>query len=172
MIHGDGLTSLQFRKTKGAVTEQIESPVKGADVVQIERRGSTYIMSVATFGQPFTTSQVADLELGDEVFVGLALCSHNPAVVERAIFSNVRIIRPAADNFRPYRDYIGSVLEVLDVTTGHRQALWTSQQPFEAPNWTRDGALIVNTSGTDADWRGRLRRFDLATRQSTRDRHR
>ncbi len=167
VIHGDGLTSLQFRKTKGGVTEQIESSVKGADVVQIERSGSTYVMSVAKFGQPFTTSQVADLALGDEVFVGLALCSHNPAVVERAIFSNVRIIRPAADNFRPYRDYIGSVLEVLDVTTGQRQTLWTSQQPFEAPNWTRDGALVVNTSGTDADWRGRLRRFDLATRQST-----
>jgi TolB protein len=167
VIHGDGLTSLQFRKTKGAATEQIESSVKGADVVQIERHGSTYAMSVAKFGQPFTTSQLADLELGDDVFVGLALCSHNPAVVERAIFSNVRIIRPAADNFRPYRDYIGSVLEVLDVATGHRQTLWTSQQPFEAPNWTRDGALIVNTSGTDTGWRGRLHRFDLATRQST-----
>jgi TolB protein len=167
VIHGDGLTSLQFRKTKGAATEQIESSVKGADVVQIERHGSTYAMSVAKFGQPFTTSQVADLELGDDVFVGLALCSHNPAVVERAIFSNVRIIRPAAENFRPYRDYIGSVLEVLDVATGHRQTLWTSQQPFEAPNWTRDGALIVNSSGADAGWRGRLHRFDLATRQST-----
>ena len=59
------------------------------------------------------------------------------------------------------------MLEVLDVTTGHRQTLWASPQPFEAPNWTRDGALIVNTSGTDADWRGRLRRFDLATRQSS-----
>src|SRR3954453_23621308 len=48
VIHGDGLTSLQFRRTKGAVTEQIESSIKGADVVQIERRGSTYVMSVAT----------------------------------------------------------------------------------------------------------------------------
>src|SRR4029453_4732383 len=47
VIHGDGLTSLQFRKTKGAATEQIESSVKGADVVQIERHGSTYAMSVA-----------------------------------------------------------------------------------------------------------------------------
>ena len=55
VIHGDGLTSLQFRKTKGAVTEQIESPVKGADVVQIERTGSTYVRSGATFGQPSTT---------------------------------------------------------------------------------------------------------------------
>src|SRR4029079_15151974 len=78
VIHGDGLTSLQFRRAKGAVTEQIESPVKGADVVQIERSGSTYVMSVAKFGQPFTTAQVADLKLGDDVFVGLAPGSPNP----------------------------------------------------------------------------------------------
>ena len=27
MVHGDGLTSLQFRRTKGAITELVESPV-------------------------------------------------------------------------------------------------------------------------------------------------
>ena len=39
MVHGDGLTSLQFRRTKGAITEQVQSAVKGADVIQIERKG-------------------------------------------------------------------------------------------------------------------------------------
>jgi Tol biopolymer transport system component len=40
--------------------------------------------------------------------------------------------------------------------------------PFEAPNWTADGAaLFFNTSGTDPATRGRLYRFDLATRQPT-----
>ena len=72
MVHGDGLTSLQFRRTKGAITEQIESPLKGADVIQIERKGQTYIFSAAKFGDPFTTSEVSDVTLGDEVFVGLA----------------------------------------------------------------------------------------------------
>ena len=106
-----------------------------------------------------------DLNLGDEVLVGLALCSHNPDVVERAVFSNVRIIRPAKDGFVPYRDYIGSVLELLDVQSGRRQAIHRAEQPFEAPNWTPDGrALIYNGSGR-GDVRGKLFRFELATRQ-------
>jgi Tol biopolymer transport system component len=87
--------------------------------------------------------------------------------VEKAVFRDVRIIRPAKDNFVPYRDYIGSVLEILDVPSGTRQVIHSSAQPFEAPNWTPDGrALIFNSSGRDANYRGRLHRFDLATRQS------
>ena len=76
------------------------------------------------------------------------VCSHNPDVVERAVFRNVRIIRPAKEDFVPYRDYIGSQLEILDVATGHAQSCTAREQPFEAPNWTHDGgALIYNTSG-------------------------
>src|SRR5690606_15737883 len=167
-LHGDGLTALQYRRTPGAVTEQVESSITGADVVQIERRGGTYILSVARFGEPFTTSEMSDIDLGEDVYVGLFLCSHNAEVTETASFTNVRLTRPAADDFQPYRDYIGSRLELLDVGSGRRQVIYSSlDQPFEAPNWTTDGrALIFNTSGrTDA--RGRLHRFDLLTRQST-----
>lgn len=168
VIHGDGRTSLQFRRTKGAITEEKIAPVTGADVVRIERRGGTYTFSAAKFGEPFVTQETSDVALGDEVYVGLALCSHNPDVTERAIFKDVRITRPAKDTFVPYRDYIGSVLEVLDVASGRRQVIHQSDQPFEAPNWTRDGsALIYNTSGTRPEARGRLYRFDLLTRQST-----
>jgi TolB protein len=89
-------------------------------------------------------------------------------VTERAVFRDVRIIRPARSDFIPYRDYIGSHLELLDVQSGHRELIHSSRVPFEAPNWTPDGAaLIYNTSGTDAQTRGRLYRFDLATRQPT-----
>ncbi len=166
-IHGDGLTSLQYRRTKGAITEQIESTLKAPDVIQLERKGTTYTLSVAHFGEPLVSSQLSDLDLGDDVYVGLFLCSHNPDVVESAVFRDVRIVRPAREGFVPYRDYIGSVLEILDVESGHRQVVMSSAQPFEAPNWTRDGsALIYNSSGS-SDSRGRLYRFDLATRQPT-----
>ena len=76
-------------------------------------------MSAAKFREPYTVTQLADMTLPDEVVAGLALCSHNADVVERAVFSNVRVIRPAADNFRPYRDYIGSVLELLIAVPTH-----------------------------------------------------
>ena len=168
VIHGDGLTSLQYRRTKGAVTAQTEmADAKGADVIQLERHRGRYIFSAARYGEPYVTAEVADVHLGDEVYVGLALCSHNADVTEHAIFRDVRIVRPAPDDFVPYRDFIGSVLEILDVTTGHRQMVYRSETPFEAPNWTPDGsALIYNRSGRGEGWGG-LYRFDLARREST-----
>jgi len=168
MLHGEGLTSLQFRRTKGGITAQTEMPAaKGSDVIQLERKGDKYIFSAAKFGEPFITAEVSDVPLGDQVYVGLALCSHNPDVTERAIFRDVRLIRPAKDTFVPYRDFIGSVLEILDVETGHRQIVHQSAQPFEAPNWTTDGAaLIYNRSGRAEGWGG-LYRFDLVSREST-----
>jgi TolB protein len=167
VVHGDGLTSLQFRRTKGGATEQRESSLKGADVLQLERKGRTYTLSAAKSGDVFTGTTIADIDLGDEVLVGLALCAHNPDVMERAVFSNVRVIRPAAEGFTPYRDYLGSVLEVLDLESARRQVLYRSEEPFEAPNWTKDGgALIYNTSGRGEE-RGRLVRFDLQTRERT-----
>jgi TolB protein len=166
-VHGDGLTSLQFRRARGGETAEIKSTLTGADVLQIERHGDKVTLRAARFGEPFVASELDAIPLGDEVYVGLFLCSHNPDVVERAVFRDVRLTRPVKDGFQPYRDYIGSRLEVLDVETGRRTLLRTSAQPFEAPNWTRDGAaLIYNASGADPAWRGRLYRFDLATREA------
>ena len=167
VTHGDGLTSLQYRKAKGEITEQVVSEAKGADFLQLERRGNRFTMSVARFGERLSVSTLPELALGEEVYVGLFLCSHNVDVVEKAIFKDVRVIRPAKPDFTPYRDYIGSVLEILDVETGRRQVVRRSPEPFEAPNWTPDGAaLLYNTSGR-GEGRGRIHRFDLATQKTS-----
>ena len=156
VVHGDGLTSLQFRRSKGTVTEEIKSKVTAPDVVQLERKGNTYVMAVARFGEPFVTEQVSDMALGDDVYVGLFVCSHNNEVVEKASFRDVRITVPVKDEFVPYRDYIGSNLEILDVETGYRKVVYSVPDSLQAPNWTKDGkALIYNRNG-------HLYRFDLA----------
>jgi len=156
VVHGDGLTSLQFRRTRGTATEEIKSNGTAPDVVQLERKGNTYVMAVARLGEPFVTEQVSDISLGDDVYVGIFVCSHNNSVVERAAFRDVRITRPVKDEFVPYRDYIGSNLEILDVQSGHRKVVYRVPDSLQAPNWTRDGkALIYNRNG-------RLYRFDLA----------
>ena len=157
VLHGDGLISLQFRRTKGANIEEKRPTLKAPNVLQLERKGDNYIMSVAQFGDPFISEQVS-LDLGDEVYVGLFVCSHNKDVTEKAVFNNVRITIPARDNFVPYREYIGSNLEVMDVATGGRKIIYTAIDSFQAPNWTGDGrALIYNRNG-------RLYRFDLKTK--------
>ena len=167
VIHGDGLTSLQYRKASGEDTAQIEmAAAKGADVIQLERRGNLFIFSAARFGEPLEVTEYKEaVDVPAEAFVGLFLSSHNAAVKETAIFRNVRVIRPVKVGFQPYRDYIGSRLEILDVSNGHRAQIYSSRVPFEAPNWLPDGsALIYNASGNDAATRGRLWKFDLATR--------
>tara|TARA_R110002020_G_scaffold99215_4_gene235646 strand:+ start:2890 stop:4428 length:1539 start_codon:yes stop_codon:yes gene_type:complete len=147
-IHGDGLTSLQYRKTPGAITEQIESTDKAPDVVQLERRDNVYYMSTARFGEPFTTVKLENVDLRNEVFVGLYVCSHNPDVMEKAVFSNVRIIKPAAPDFQPYQDYIGSNMEIMNVETGHRKVLFYSAHSLQAPNWVNDDKdLVYNSNG-------------------------
>src|SRR5882672_10145881 len=165
--HGDGLTSLQFRRAPGSNTEQVTLSITNADVLQFERKGNTYIFSAAHFGEPFVTGQITNFALGDEVYVGLFVCSHTADVAEKAVFRDVRIIRPVKEGFVPYRDYIGCQLQILDVESGRLEVIRSSAQPFEAPNWTRDGsALIYNLSGRAEGWGG-LYRFDLATKQAT-----
>ncbi|MHB8973750.1 MAG: TolB family protein [Pirellulaceae bacterium] len=158
VAHGDGLTSLQFRRTAGAMTEEIRSELTGVDVIQLERRGRRYTMSVARLGQPFVVSHCDDFELADELYVGLFVCSHDPDVMEQAVFRDVRITIPAAEKFVPYRDYLGSRLEILDVDTGDRRVVFRSADPIEAPNWTPDGTTLIYNA------KGKLFRFSLADR--------
>jgi TolB protein len=159
-VHGDGLTSLQYRKLKDNNVEEIKSSVSGPEVIQLERKGNTYITSVAHWGEPFVTEQVTDIDLGEDVYAGLFICSHNKDVVEKVSFDNVRIIIPAKENFTEYREYIGSHIEIMDVTTGKRQVVYTSPASVQAPNWTTDNkALIYNSSGI-------IYRFDLEKKTS------
>ena len=160
-VHGDGLTSLQFRRVRLGTTEEIKSAdsLPNADaVIQLERRDGVYIMSVARFGDTLVTTQVSNLTLPDTVYVGLFVCAHNDTVVERGTFSNVRITVPAKRDLVPYRDYLGSNLEILDVGSGNATIVHRYRGSFQAPNWTHDGKALIYAQ------EGRLYRFDLGTR--------
>ena len=163
-LHGDGLASLQFRRTPSAQTEEIKSadslPNPDA-VIQLERRDGVYIMSVAQFGDTLVSTQISDVSLPDTVYVGLFVCAHNDSVVERGEFSNVRITIPPKTGFVPYRDYLGSNLEILDLQTGSTTIVHQYRGSFQAPNWTTDGKALIYAQ------EGKLYRFDLATMAPT-----
>lgn len=160
-IHGDGLTSLQYRKLSKTNVEETKFTISAPDVIQLERKGNQYTMSVAHFGEPFVTQQITDVDLGDEVYVGLFICSHNKDVTEKVAFDNVGIIIPAKEDFVPYRNYIGSNIETMDVITGTRKILYTDpSKSLQAPNWAIDGkSLIYNTGGL-------MYRFDIQNHTS------
>lgn len=155
-VHGDGLTSLQYRKENNDSMMEVKAKLTGADVIQLERRGNTYIMSVAHKGEIFTKDSV-QLELGDKVYAGLFVCSHNPSVTEKAVFYNVRIVKPAPPTLVPYRQYLGSQLEIMNVETGKSRIIYQSPKSLQAPNWMKDGKhLLYNSDGL-------IYKFDLAT---------
>ena len=147
-VHGDGLASLQFRAAAGGTTEEYRMQIVAPDVLQLERRGDVYIMSAAHFGEPFQVTSVAHLKLGAKVYVGLAASAHNNDAYETVLVSNVRVTVPAAPNFKPYQDYIGSNIEVMDMATHNSRIVHRSPDSLQAPNWTRDGtSLIYNAKG-------------------------
>lgn len=153
-VHGDDLTSLQYRPTDDANTEQVTLSVFHPNHIELERRGDTFYFSAAVHGAHYkTVSKV--LPLNEEVYAGLFICSHEEKVVEKAVFSNVRVIIPAPRNFTPYREYIGSHIEVMDVQTGLRTIVYSAANSLQAPNWTKDNQLLYNSEGL-------LYKFNLA----------
>ena len=160
-LHGSGLASVQFRRTAGGATEEEKSSdsLPDADaVIQLERRDGAYFMSVARFGDTLVTQQLAGVTLPDTVYVGLFVCAHNARAVERAVFSNVRITRPAGPDVVAYQKYLGSHLEILDVASGNATIVHQYPGSFQAPNWTHDGKALIYAQ------EGKLIRFDLAKR--------
>jgi TolB protein len=155
-VHGDRLTSLQYRSNDGAQTEEVVISSFNPTEIELQRMGNTFTFSAATFGENYK-SITKELTLSDDVYAGLFICSHNASVIEKAIFSNVRIVIPPAKDYRPYRDYIGSHIEIMDVQTGLRKILFSAPNSLQAPNWTKDGKyLIYNAEGL-------LYKFDIAT---------
>lgn len=159
--HGDGLTSLQYRKTDGAQTEEIRSSLTNADIIQLERRGKVYTMQVAKYGEPFSKIAVSDIDLGDEVYVGLFVGSHNADVVETGVFTDVRVTVPhpgKAD--QNTKMILGSNLELLDVATGKREIVYTQDNSIQAPNWLNDGKTLLYN-----DSKGLIYTFNVNDRQ-------
>ena len=161
-VHGDGITALQYRDSPKEDMQNLIMPIEAADVVQLERKGDTYIMSAAKMGERFFTEQASDIVLGEEVYIGLFVCAHNSDVVEKGAFKNVRIIVPPKADYQPYRDYLGSHIEVMDVSSGDRKMVHSASNSLQAPNWILDdNVFTINSDGLLYD-------FDLRTRKSTK----
>ena len=90
-LHGDGLTSLQFRRSVHATTEEIRSPVIRPVRVRIERRGNRFTIYAGNPDKELEAIGPATVVLQDPVYVGLAVCSHDANILETAIFSNVKL---------------------------------------------------------------------------------
>lgn len=148
-LHASGLTALQFRDEKGAVTHEIESSLSAPKRLRIVKRGDYVYMALPSDGDVEALKPAGGwlrIPLGNTFYVGLGVCSHDKDVSEQAVFSNVELRQPAES---PGQPTLYSVLEVVNAdSTAIRHAHYLGEGRFEAPNWTRDGgAFLFNRNG-------------------------
>ncbi|HKV80523.1 MAG TPA: hypothetical protein VJP02_20400, partial [Candidatus Sulfotelmatobacter sp.] len=143
-LHASGLTSLQFRDEKGAVTREVQSNLSAPRRLRIVKRGDYVYMALGSETlQP--SGGWLRLPLQGSFYVGLGVCSHDKDVVEQAVFSNVELTQPAASSGEPA---LYSTLETVDVDSADRRVAYLARGRFEAPNWTRDGkGFLFNRDG-------------------------
>lgn len=145
VAHGDGLISLQYRKTPGGPTEEVQSMVRAPATLRLERHGDVFALSLSRDGKAWHPVGSVSVALTDPVHAGLVVSSHDNSVSETAIFSNV--------DFKPLGQVkaedrvVESTLEILSVETGERRIVCREKRHFEAPNWSRDGSYLLFNGG-------------------------
>jgi len=96
-LHGDGLTSLQFREARGEKSHEVQANATGAGPrrLGIEKRGRyvrTYL--AAEGGQPTFSGTAVRVEIREPFYVGIGVCAHNKDVTELAK-KRPRTVNPA-----------------------------------------------------------------------------
>ena len=153
-LHGDGLTSLQYRPAEKERTYEIQSGVSRPRRLRIEKRGRYVSMSIASAdGGLRPAGGTFRLDLADPFYVGLGVCAHNNERLEQSVFTEVELATPPS----PDPQELISTLETVPIASKDRRVVWTTTNHIEAPNWSRDGAtLIFNSRG------GRLYQIPVA----------
>lgn len=146
-LHGDGLTSLQYREDKGGLTYEIRARETRPGRLQIRKEGNRFSLSVGSAGQaPRPAGGSITISMHEPFYVGLAVCAHDDRVTETAEFANVTLSSPAAAT--PQRPEVESTLEVVDLASRNRQVIFHERGLFEAPNWAPDGRwFLINRGG-------------------------
>ena len=147
VVHGDGLTSLQFRKEKGGLTEEIKSPISAPAFIWLQRYGEVCSLSVSADGKSYHPVGSVSVPLEDSVYAGLVVCSHDDTTTETAVFSHVEMKSLGTHAMKDR--VIESTLETISIETGQRQVIYSAKTHFEAPNWSLDGKyLLFNCGGS------------------------
>ena len=93
VIHGNGMPGIQWRNTKGDITNAVDFPFDGPAKYKLKlvRQGSAIAVSIARDGAGLKELAHTQVQLGNPVLVGLAVCSHKADASDTVIFSDVSV---------------------------------------------------------------------------------
>jgi hypothetical protein len=98
VIHGNGMPGLQWRSRKGEDTNTFDLPFDGPGTFQIRmvRNGVRIFLYLGKNGTPLKEIMHTEVSFQNPVLVGLAVCSHDAAKSDTAVFTDVSIEALAA----------------------------------------------------------------------------
>jgi TolB protein len=138
-LHGNGLTSLQFRETAAANTHEIQASVTGPRRLRLTKQGNYLYMSVAMPGEELHPAGGAmRIEINGPFYIGIGVCAHDKDAVESAVFRNVQI-GPALSATAANNVY--STVETITVSSTDRRVAYFAPGSIEAPRWLPDNTL-------------------------------
>lgn len=147
--HGSGLIALQFRRERGANSEDIELNIPAPRMMQIEKRGDTFTLLLSMKGEPLhPVGASVSLHLQEPFYVGLGAVSHNVDTTDKVEFSHVTLQPPtvlATDG----RLSLHSTLQTISTNDQFRRGMVIrSIEGFmESANWAPDGKNVYVHEG-------------------------
>jgi len=144
-VHGDGLTSLQFREIAGGPTREIQLAQTKPGAIALQRMGNVFFASIATNGVFFPAGAFHRMTLPTQAFIGLGVCAHDDKALEKARFSAIALRQEIVSTNGLV---LHSALETVSIASKDRRLLYHTPERIEAPNWARDGSfLLFNSKG-------------------------
>jgi hypothetical protein len=98
IVHGSGLTALQWREKPDEVTRTVHFPIEGPTRLRLERRRNVVTMYAGKEGGALAEMGNTEVAPFSPMYAGLAVCAHDDAAETTAIFSDVTVdvLPPAA----------------------------------------------------------------------------
>jgi Tol biopolymer transport system component/catechol 2,3-dioxygenase-like lactoylglutathione lyase family enzyme len=144
--HGSGLMALQFRRERGANSEDVELNTAAPRTVRIEKRGDTFTLFMSMKGEPLhPVGASVTLHLEEPFYIGLGAVSHNVNTTDRVEFSHVSLeAAPPESQLALY-----STLQTISINDQFRRAMVVRSVPgyVQSPNWAPDGKHIYVHEG-------------------------
>ena len=97
VLKGNGQVVLQYRKGPGAASKEILFTVTGAEMIQLEKKGNTFTMSAAKFGEDYERQSVELTGFTGALKAGFYVCSNSTTEKEVVRFSHVRFFEYVMD---------------------------------------------------------------------------